>query len=445
MQRLPACPRLVETQSARAETMRRMRHILLWSLVLLPVLFSVERRVGYATCRTIADLASQGAYGVADASGRIVDSCNSDRALVPASVLKIATVSAALTILGPEYRFLTEFYLDGRDNLYVKGFGDPTLFSEEVRGIVEQLQRKGLRRVQTLYVDTSTFALTMQVPGQEDSDNAYDAPIGPLSVNFNSAPINKDVNGRIVSGESLTPILPIMQELGRERPAGRYRVNICAQGCNAESRMAQYAGELFRALLQQGGVPVKALGGIRSVPEQGATLLYAHRSAQTLTSISRSLLHYSSNFMANLVFLTCGAQQFGYPATWKKAEMAVHQELVRQLGSTTADAIVQVEGAGLSRDNRVTVRAMLDLLTHFRPQAELLKKEDGVALKTGTLTGVYNLAGYLPDGQAFVILLNQQVNQRAAVLDRLKRQFVSRTPSPGQQTVSVKSDIRPEK
>ena len=258
MQRLPACPRLVETQSARAETMRRMRHILLWSLVLLPVLFSVERRVGYATCRTIADLASQGAYGVADASGRIVDSCNSDRALVPASVLKIATVSAALTILGPEYRFLTEFYLDGHDNLYVKGFGDPTLFSEEVSGIVEQLQRKGLRRVQTLYVDTSTFALTMQVPGQEDSDNAYDAPIGPLSVNFNSAPINKDVNGRIVSGESLTPTLPIMQELGRERPAGRYRVNICAQGCNAESRMAQYAGELFRALLQQGGVPVES-------------------------------------------------------------------------------------------------------------------------------------------------------------------------------------------
>ena len=125
--------------------------------------------------------------------------------------------------------------------------------------------------------------------------------------------------------------------------------------------------------------------------------------------------------------------------------MAVHQELVRQLGSTTADAIVQVEGAGLSRDNRVTVRAMLDLLTHFRPQAELLKKEGGVAIKTGTLTGVYNLAGYLPDGQAFVILLNQQVNQRAAVLDRLKRQFVSRTPPPGQQTVSVKSGIRPEK
>lgn len=430
---------------ARAGRKGRGWCILLWSLLLLPVLFSVERRVGHATCRTIADLASQGAYGVADADGRIVASCHPDRSLVPASVLKIATVSAALAILGPDYRFLTEFYLDSHDNLTIKGFGDPTLFSEEISGIVDQLRQKGLRRVQTLYVDPSAFALTMQVPGQEDSANPYDAPVGPLSVNFNSVPISKDAAGRIVSDEPQTPTLPIMQELGRERPVGRYRMNVCAQGCDADRRMAQYAGELFRALLQQGGVPVATLGGIRAVPVHRATLLYAHRSGQTLTAISRSLLHYSSNFMANLVFLTCGAQQFGYPATWQKAEQAVHRELVRQLGGTTADTIALVEGAGLSRENRVTVRAMLQLLTHFRPQAELLKKERGVAVKTGTLTGVYNLAGYLPDGQAFVILLNQEANNRAAVLDRLKRQFVSRTSAPGQQTVSVKSRPRPEK
>jgi D-alanyl-D-alanine carboxypeptidase/D-alanyl-D-alanine-endopeptidase (penicillin-binding protein 4) len=88
---------------------------------------------------------------------------------------------------------------------------------------------------------------------------------------------------------------------------------------------------------------------------------------------------------------------------------------------------------------------MLQLLARFRPQAELLKIERGVAIKTGTLTGVYNLAGYLPDGQAFVILLTQQVNNRAVVLDRLKRQFASRPLEPSRQTVSVKTGSRPEK
>ena len=104
-------------------------------------------------------------------------------------------------------------------------------------------------------------------------------------------------------------------------------------------------------------------------------------------------------------------------------QQAVHQELVRQLGTSTAAAIVQVEGAGLSRQNRVTARAMLQVLARFRPSAELLKKERGTLLKTGTLTGVYNYAGYLPDGKAFVILLNQQGNSRAAILERLQRQY----------------------
>lgn len=419
--------------------MRNACLLFFWTVALLPILFSVERQVGYATCRSIADLAPQGAYGVADAASRIVDSCNPDRSLVPASVLKIATVSGALGILGPDYRFLTEFYLDEHQNLTIKGFGDPTLFSEEIKKIVQQLRQRGVRWVQTLYVDTSAFALGSQVPGREDSDNPYDAPVGPVSVNFNSVPLDKDASGRIVSGETLTPTLPIMRELGRERPAGRARVNICTKGCNAENRMAQYASELFRALMEQGGIPVAALGGIRQVAPRGATLVYAHRSTQTLTEISRSLLRYSSNFMANLVFLTCGAKQLGYPATWEKAGQAVHRELARQLGTATADAIVQVEGAGLARDNRVTVRAMLQLLAFFRPQAALLNQEHGTAVKTGTLTGVYNLAGYLPDGQAFVILLNQQTNNRATVLERLKRQFASRAPQGLRQSASAKS------
>jgi D-alanyl-D-alanine carboxypeptidase/D-alanyl-D-alanine-endopeptidase (penicillin-binding protein 4) len=392
------------------------------------VLFSVERRVGHATCRSIADLAAQGAYGVADVGGRTIDSCNVDQPLVPASVLKIATTMAALRILGPEYRFTTEFYTDSQSNLYIKGFGDPTLMSEEVERIAKQLRSKGLIRVQTLFIDTSAFALTMQVPGQEDSDNPYDAPVGPLSVNFNSVPLQKDTMGRIVSGEPLTPTLPIMRELGQDRTAGQYRVNICAQGCAPESRMAQYAGQLFSALLHQDGITVVAIGGIRSVPVAEAQLLYTHRSTQTLQEISRSLLHYSSNFMANLVFLTCGAKQYGYPATWKKAQQAVHLELARQLGNATAAEIVQVEGAGLSRQNRVTARAILQLLTRFRPYTDLLKKERGAALKTGTLTGVYNYAGYLPDGKAFVIILNQQVNTRAAVLERLKRLYSVTNP-----------------
>lgn len=401
--------------------MKRSQGRFVWTLLVVLAELFMGGQVGCATCRSVADLAEQGAYGVADTNGQVIDSCHIDQPLAPASVIKIATVLAALRILGPEYRFFTEFYTDTHANLYVKGFGDPTLMPEEIGLIVEQLRQKKLKRVQTLFIDASAFSLAMQVPGQENSDRSYDAPVGPLSVNFNSVPLRKDANGRIESSEPLTPTLPIMQELGRDRPPGQHRVNICAQGCDPDARMAQYAGELFAALLQQGGIPVAAIGGVRAVPQHGAELVYVHRSTQTLWEISRSLLRYSSNFMANLVFLTCGAKQFGYPATWNKAQQAVHQELVQQLGTPAASSIVQVEGAGLSRQNRVTARSMLRLLARFRPYADLLKKERGTSLKTGTLTGVYNSAGYLPGGKAFVILLNQQANARAAMLERLQR------------------------
>ncbi len=385
-------------------------------------------RIGCAACCSIAGLSTQSAYAVADGKGRIIDSCNIDQPLVPASVLKLATVLAALRLLGPEYRFRTEFHIDGHNNLYIKGFGDPTLISEEIIGIVAHLRQKGLRRVQTLFIDSSAFSLAMQVPGQENSENPYDAPVGPLSVNFNSIPLRKDAAGRIQSSEPLTPTLPIMRELGRGRKPGLDRVNICVHGCDPDVRMAQYAGELFSALLRQAGVPVTAFGGLRSVSGKEARLLYAHHSTQTLRAISHSLLLYSSNFMANLVFLTCGAEHYGYPATWEKAQRAVHAALVQQIGKPAASGILQVEGSGLSRRNRVTAQAMMHVLAAFYPYADLLKKEHGVALKSGTLTGVYNYAGYLADGKAFVLLLNQQANSRADLLERIKHHYAVVAP-----------------
>ncbi|WP_310599277.1 D-alanyl-D-alanine carboxypeptidase [Desulfobulbus sp.] len=421
MPRWLVCPKSAEAKAVRRAGRGGTTRLLLWLVLLVPLLVMGERQTGIAACRTIADLAPNGAYGLADAQGAITDGCNLDRALVPASVIKIATVSAALAILGPDYRFRTELFVDDRDNLFVKGFGDPSLVSEEVAELAGQLRRQGLRRVQTLYVDTTAFVLERQVPGSEDSDNPYDAPVGALSVNFNAVALTSDKSGRIASGESQTPVLPIMRELGQGRPPGSWRVNVCARGCgDAQARTARYAGELFQAMLAQNGITVAAFGGIRPTPAT-ARLVHAHESGQTLTEISGACLRYSSNFMANLIFLASGAKRFGYPATWEKARLAVHQELASQLGNGAAAAIVQVDGAGLSRDNRVTVRAMLQVLTRFRPHLGLLNQERGVAVKTGTLTGVYNLAGYLPDGRSFVILLNQPANRRADILARLLR------------------------
>ena len=94
--------------------------------------------------------------------------------------------------------------------------------------------------------------------------------------------------------------------------------------------------------------------------------------------------------------------------------------MARLLGEKKAAALIQVEGSGLSRRNRVTVRTMLCVLDTFRPHADLLRQQGRVVIKTGTMTGVSAAAGYLEENKPFVILLNESANDRMDLLKRLE-------------------------
>ncbi len=390
---------------------------------LLIFLFMVGQTAFAACPPPLSNLIQKGGYGVSDSEGNLLSSCNADALFVPASILKVPTALAAFAILGPEYRFKTRFYLDPDNNLYIKGFGDPLLLSEEISRIFTALKKRGIEEINAIYIDTSSFALEYQVPGREDSDNPYDAPVGPVVVNFNSVGVRVTKKHRIISSEKQTPTLPIMRRVAKNYLPGRYRLNIC-RSCQPEQQMAQYTIELFRALQHKAGISGQGDSGIKTVPTN-ARLVYEHENSKNLENLTSSFLKYSSNFIANLVYLACGAEQFGYPATWEKADRAVHQELVRQLGKKTASAIIHQEGSGLSRNNRITVRAMLAVLEAFRPRAHLMRKRMGVLTKSGSMKGIYNYAGYLDDGSAYVIMLNQVRNKRKDVLTLLKKEYSS--------------------
>ncbi|MDV7402019.1 D-alanyl-D-alanine carboxypeptidase, partial [Arthrospira platensis SPKY1] len=98
------------------------------------------------------------------------------RSLRPASNLKLLTTGTALALLGTGYRFKTELQHDGRlsangrleGNLYLKGYGDPSLGSPLLEGalgpeaVMEQLrlavQRAGIRSVSgKVIADASVF------------------------------------------------------------------------------------------------------------------------------------------------------------------------------------------------------------------------------------------------------------------------------------------------
>ncbi len=366
----------------------------------------------------------QGAYLVSK-DGRIIMAHNPEALLIPASTWKIATALAALSRFGPDFRFETHFYLADHDlghDLYIKGLGDPMLISEEVAEIAVALADQGLSRIRDLVIDDSYFQLEeAATAGAGDSLNPYDAANRALAVNFNT--INVEIAGdkTVGSAEAQTPLLPVMRAAAAKAglPPGRHRINLAHE---AETSR-RYSGELFQALLAQQGVEIS--GRLRSGPTPAnARLYYRHRSSIPLSEVVRAMLLYSNNFIANQLFLACGAQAAGPPATWNKGINAL-TAFLRERGLPPQSFRVR-EGSGLSRENRISARAMLRLLDDFAPYAELLPSWRGRLVKSGTLSGVYAYAGYFNHGNRrdpVVLILNQPQNHRDRLLDYLEQGY----------------------
>ena len=387
-------------------------------LFLFLVIALFDRQSALADCRSFFGLIKNGGYAVADRTGQIASSCNENISFIPASIIKVPLALAAFDILKPDFRFTTELYVDRQDNLYVKGYGDPFLISEEIVVILDRLAERGVRVLNGIFIDNSSFDLNEQVPGRGKSDNPYDVPMSSVAVNFNTVNIHVHSNGRVESAEQQTPTLPIMRELGKDLQPGKYRLNVCQGNCSSELQTARYTAELFRALQGKKGMPGTGPLQVRVVPAD-ASLVYVHKNTKNLKEVVFASFQYSNNFIANQIFLRCGVDQFGRPATWEKARKAVGESLARLLGPDISGQIYMEEGSGLSRKNRITASAMLRVLEKFRPYAHLMQEKKNASIKSGTLDGVYNYAGYLADGKSFVILLNQEKNTRDTLLERL--------------------------
>ena len=351
-------------------------------------------------------------------NGRAISQLNSDKLFIPASTIKIATAFSALDILGPSHRIKTEFYLRDNKILCVKGYGDPYLISERVREIALNLKKKGLTRVESILLDDSFFKLEGPPDGAENSANPYDVENSALAVNFNTVALIKHETGRIDSPEPQTPMLDITREIGTLVEPGLHRVNVSAfSQKNASITPHRLTAELIAAQLRRQNIAVGKEFNQGRV-EISDTLLYTYRSEMTVTEMLRACLKFSNNFIANQLFLFCGAQRFGAPATWEKARQAMTEVLLSTAGLDTQEVTV-VEGSGLSRNNLITPAAMIILLEHFKPHASLLSETDGTSLKSGTMTGVYGYAGYFSTGETldpFVFLLNQDTNNRTQLL-----------------------------
>ena len=409
--------------------------------------------------------AKVGVYIVRLDDGAEIFSRAADTLFIPASNVKILTTSAALFSLGPDFRFHTEIAgevgPDGvvKGDLHVKGYGDPTLVPERLWYLASRLYFLGARTILgDIIIDDSYFAgPALQVGWEQDeSSSAYMAPAGAFSAGFNALMIhvlpgpaaNSDARVLIDPLSDYAKVDSTVKTIGRGRtsltvevePFGDKsvvkvsgRISIKDEGQGFYRRVdnpALFAGEVLKRLLIQQGILVKGKVKTGLVPADEKILvsLESPRLAELLLRVNKN----SSNFVAQQVAQTLGAELYGAPGTWEKGRLAIESFLATEVGIPRGTLVIS-NASGLHDVNRVTPRQLVKVLSFMRHRPDLwpefsasfavaagsgtlaprMHDTDAAHLlraKTGTLSIASALSGFVPakSGETFVfsILVN---------------------------------------
>jgi len=358
----------------------------------------------------VTTLIQNGGVYVESADGKAIFDYQGKANYIPASTLKVATALTALELLGKDYRFKTEFYIDGDSNLYVKGYGDPFLVSEELSQIAKKLKSLRLGPVKQIILDDSYFE-KIAVPGVSASLNPYDALNSALSANFNTIYVLKTKKG-VESAEPQTPITELTRVLAAKAPLGKSRINLAAH----PEQSLLYVGYLLKEFLTEQGVSVEGEVRPGRVPSS-LKVFYKHSSSKNLEEVCQAMLKFSTNFIANQIFLVVGSEKMGAPASLAKGKKVMTEFLNTKVGIQNFNI---EEGSGISRLDKMSPYDLVIVLRAFEKYRKLLpEKLEGILAKTGTLNGVSSLTGYFESNQfkqiRFAILLNQSAGNREKI------------------------------
>ena len=366
-------------------------------------------------------IGNQDAVLVADPQGKIIFSKNAGMQLVPASTLKILTALVALHYMGPDYRFVTEFYLDKKSNLKIKGFGDPLLISETLAEIAKGLAARfdtASRNINDLVLDDSYFNATIVIPGVTSSYEPYDAPTGALCVNFNTVNFRRNQNGAYVSAEPQTPLLPFVLARINASNIDQGRIILSRK----KNEITLYAGHLLLYFMKKEGI--KSSGRIRMgmVQKDVDKLIFRYVSRFSLAQVISKLFEYSNNFVANQLLIAAGANAYGSPGTLNKG---IRAALTYAKNILEIDNIRIIEGSGISKKNRISAENLYKILKAFSPYHFLMHQTGKAFYKTGTLRGINTRAGYIENAKGelycFVVLLNTPGKTPKRIMDILLR------------------------
>jgi len=397
-----------------------------------------------------------------------------DRAMQPASTLKLVTSLAALETLGPTYRGRTELRARGplagdrlEGDLVLKGYGDVDFDWRALERLLQLARQKGIREVSgDLVLDLTFFTPPRTDVGVPPFDEApefrYNVIPDALMLNTNLLLVDLHSDDSTVRA-SITPEIDrvsiasemklvdracedwedgwIIPSVAREARGGlRIRLQgefprhcSAATSINVIERTA-FVERLFRAMWRRLGGSIQ--GRVRQGEMPADARLVAQHESRTLAELMRDVNKRSDNPITRVVYLTLGALSAAPSSepTARRADMVLREWLQRRGIDPTG--IVLENGSGLSRSERISASQLVAVLKagvasdwapEFLSSLPIVAMDGGMRrrlgdtpaarrsrIKTGTLRDVTAVAGYVKDEAGATHLVVAMVNHPLA-------------------------------
>lgn len=444
-----------------------MRHILLLIISLLAVLSKAQVTKSEETAQTavVMDLET----------GEIVASYNPYMMLTPASLTKLITTAAGLELLGEDYTFKTFFCSGEKNNLYIYGYGDPTIeskyfkdntFSKIVSQLKENFKIEG-EKYEIMLVDKYfSGAPYLSKRLWEDMGNYYGAPYKTFNVGDNTQVVHLS-SGAVGNSVWQSTTRP-SQPQSKQYIVDEEKMDVYAKAYKGKSDSAYIYGIGTEGRYISGAIPanekdfqVKAAMGDTEkefalrLTEALVRAGYAKPEKVTYDSpvykgSLRTLLRYESpklldivrvtnqksiNLFADAICFALGAENredMRMSSSWDAAMIKLRQYTDKSMGTEVKAQLY--DGAGLSPMNAISAYQMASMLRFIskQPYYEAYRSTLAVAGESGTLatfgkstplegkvigksgsmTGVTAYAGYILHKYSFCIIFNHSTKSR---------------------------------
>jgi serine-type D-Ala-D-Ala carboxypeptidase/endopeptidase (penicillin-binding protein 4) len=397
--------------------------------------------------------------------------------LVPASNTKVLTTAAALRRLGSQYRIRTSVL--GNANaptlatLRIVGRGDPSLSTPQLNTLAQQLVQKGVRQVTQLIGDDTTFRGPTINPfwDPEDAGQAYATAVNSLILNQNIIGLAMipqrvgqplvakwddptDAPDWILDNQTVTVAPTAGESIDMRRDAavltitGQLRAGSEPELVGvAVPNPGNYLVRKFRMVLNTAKITVGSSTLVRLSPAPATDVELAAVESPPMSKLIFETNQESNNIYAEALLKTLGIVQNPASPNATDSGIAAVRAALTQLG-VNPNRYSMVDGSGLADRNRVSAEALVQALqgVALLPDARLYRDSLPVAgvtgtlknrfrntpaqgtvfAKTGTITGVVSLAGYVtpPNHPPLVFGMIVNSSQSPSAVRRSVDEFV---------------------